>query len=397
MNDRLRLGIVIARYGPEVLGGAETLARGLAEHLPRHEFEVEVLTTCARDLMGWDNVYPPGLTYVNDVPVIRFPIDHARRDADRYWELLLKFTNGWPTTVEEEYEWVEHSAHSPELYAFLAGRGARYDFIIFVPYIFGPTYYGVELFPEKSVLWPCLHDEPFAYFQPTRLMMEACRGLMFNSEPERTLALGGVGVRHRGGHVIGFGLEDFKADGDRFRRKHGLDGPFILYSGRVEGMKNVPLLLDHFRAYKRARPGNPLKLLIMGTGSTPVPRHADIVPLGFVPEQEKLDAFAAATILCQPSVMESFSIVLMEAWLAGTPVLVHGDCDVTRYHVLRGNGGLYFSDEDEFAGALDWFLDNPDLRRRMGRAGRAYVRREYNWGTVLDRFRAALGFWRGVG
>ncbi|HDD24641.1 MAG TPA: glycosyltransferase [Chloroflexi bacterium] len=396
MSSQVRLGIVVARYGPDVLGGAETFARGLAEHLPTDEFEVEVLTTCARDLVEWHNVYPPGLTYINDIPVVRFPVDHARRNTKRYWELMVKFTNHWPSTVDEEYEWIEQSAHSPQLYAFLAEHGARYDFILFIPYIFGPTYYGIELFPEKSILWPCLHDEPFAHFLPTRLMMEACHGIMFTSEPERTLALHKIGVRNRGGRVVGFGLDDFTADPERFRRKHNIHEPFILYAGRVEGMKNVPLLLDCFGVYKETHPNISLKLLIMGTGTIPIPRHPDIVPLGFMTGQDKLDAFAAATIFCQPSELESFSIVIMESWLAGVPVLVHGDCDVTRYHVLRSNGGLYFTNEDEFAGAVDWFLEHPDLRRQMGQAGRAYVLREYNWDVVLDRFRAALNYWHSL-
>jgi glycosyltransferase involved in cell wall biosynthesis len=132
----------------------------------------------------------------------------------------------------------------------------------------------------------------------------------------------------------------------------------------------------------------------MGEGGEPIPPHQDIIQLGFQQEQAKLDAYAAATVLCQPSFNESFSIVIMESWLAHVPVLVHGSCDVTRHHVCKSRGGLYFSTYDDFMGAVDWFLANPDLRGRMGQNGWRYVTSNYNWDAVVRRFEAALARWQ---
>ena len=389
----MRLAIVVPRYGEEILGGAETFARELAERLPRQEFDVEVLTTCADDLVSWRNVFPAGKMQVHGIPVYRFPIAHHLRDKKRYWELMIKFTNRWPTTVDEEYAWIAQSAHSPELYAYIARHGTSYDLLLFVPYLFGMTFYGTSLYPERSVLWPCLHDEPFARFLQTRLMMQECRGIMFTSEPERQLAEGKLSIQNPGSTIVGFGLDPYTADPERFRQKFGLSDPFILYSGRLDSMKNLLQLLNFFIAYKEQCPRQ-LQLVLMGKGPLPIPNRPDIIQIGFQTGQTKLDACAAATLLCQPSLMESFSIVIMEAWLAGVPVLVHGDCDVTRYHVLRSNGGLYFADFQQFQGAVDWLLDHPLKRRRMGEFGRAYVRREYNWDTVLARFRDAVQLWQ---
>jgi glycosyltransferase involved in cell wall biosynthesis len=389
----MKLAIVVPRYGERVLGGAETLARQLAERLSRSEFNVEVLTTCAHDLHTWRNAYPPGPTQINGIRVHRFPVDPHLRNGRRHWELTHKFTNREPTTVDEEYEWIDNSAHSPTLYAHLIQHGNEYDFIIFTPYLFGTTFYGTSLLPERSILLPCLHDESFARFLQTRLMMESCRGLMFISSPEMTLAQEKLGIRNPGARLVGFGLDDHQSNAARFRRRLNLRDPFLLYAGRLDSLKNLLELFSFFIEYKRLRP-RPLKLVLMGDGALSVPSHPDIIPIGFLPEQDKLDGYAAATILCQPSLMESFSIVLMEAWLAGVPVLVHGDCDVTRYHVLRSNGGLYYTDFDEFAGALDWLMGHSVERVRMGELGRAYVLKEYNWETVLGRFRDALRVWR---
>jgi glycosyltransferase involved in cell wall biosynthesis len=389
----MRLAFVVPRYGKDILGGAEGITRSLAEHLPRPEFSVDVLTTCASDLITWRNVYPPGLARINGVRVHRFPVDHRFRDGRRYQELLVQFTNHCPTTVDEEYEWIDHSAHSPALYQYVAQRGREYDFLIFGPYLFGITFYGTTLWPDRSILWPHLHDEPFARFLQTRLMMEACRGIMYNCEPEMELARDKLGIWNPGSCIVGEGMDDTRADPGRFRRRFGLSDPFVLFSGRLSSRKNLLELVSFFVGYKRLRPG-PLKLVLMGRGPLSIPSHSDILSIGFQDEQDKRDVFAAATVLCQPSLWESFSIVIMESWLAGVPVIVHGGCEVTRYHVLRSNGGLYYENLDEFVGVLDWLMEHPVERRQMGQLGRAYVLSEYNWETVLDRFREALQVWQ---
>lgn len=390
-----RLGFVVPRFGPEVLGGAETFARSFAEHLPAGEFDVTVLTTCARDLLTWQNEYMPGETRVGSLRVLRFPVDHQGRDARLFRKLNDKINSGEPATLEEQAAWLEHSAHSPELYVHLARHGADYDLFLFLPYLFGTTLYGSAVWPEKSVIWPCLHDEPYAYFADVRSMLQNARGLMFTSAPERVLAERKLGVRHPAARLVGFGLEEFAAAGERFRRRFGVSGPFVLYAGRLDPLKNVMQLVSYFLAYCQKRPGQELKLVLAGSGPLPLPEHPSLVSVGHLGSGDLHDACAAATLLCQPSLVESFSIALMESWLAGTPVLVHGHCPVTRHHVSQSNGGLYFTSAAEFAGALDWFLDHPQERGMMGRLGRAYVRQEFNWPAVLDRFGKSLAVWLG--
>ena len=389
----MKLAIIVARYGREVLGGAETLARELAAHLPRPEFEVEVLTTCAINLDTWRNELPAGRTTLDGVPVRRFPIDHHFRDAARFRQLQFQFGTQQPASRDDEYAWIDHSAHSPALYAYLAQHGPEYDYLIFVPYLFGSTLYGATLWPERSIIWPCLHDEPYARFLHVRLMLEMCRGLLFITEPERQLALGKLGIRQPRTEVVGLGVDQVVGQADRFRQKFDLSDPFVLYAGRFDSTKNLLELFNFFGDYKEQHAGD-LKLVLLGSGPLTPPTRSDIVTLGFVSDDDKRDAFAAAAVVCQPSVWESFSIVLMEAWLAGKPVLVHGDCDVTRDHVRRSNGGLYYVTVDEFAGALDWLLAHAMERAQLGQQGREYVQREYAWPRVIDRLRQTLQMWQ---
>ncbi|MBI3957700.1 MAG: glycosyltransferase [Chloroflexi bacterium] len=392
---RQRIGFVVPRYGEDVLGGAETLARCLAEAVVVADLaDVEVLTTCARDHHTWENELTPGVSQVNGVPVRRFPVAHHLRDKTRYEALHWRLIQRELLPVSEQHEWIDQSAHSPQLYTHIEKCGRSFNFLFFVPYLFGTTYYGSAIHPERSVLWPCLHDEIYAYLQPTREMYHSCLGVMFNTYPEKRLAQRLYGA-HDGGTIVGFGMADHTADAQRFRNAHNLYEPFVLYSGRLEGAKNVPMLIQHFLAYKEHNP-SPLKLVLMGQGPERISAHRDIITIGFRQGQEKLDAYAAAMLLCQPSVNESFSIVIMESWLSNVPVLVHSDCEVTQYHAVRSNGGLYFRTYQEFEAILDLLLREEALRQQLAHNGRTYVRTEYSWDRVLKRFAGALDLWDGL-
>lgn len=394
MSKRYRIAFVVPRYGEEILGGAEALARGLAEALVAADLaDVEVFTTCATNHMLWRNDLPPGPTRINGVPVVRFPIDEQARNVARYEALHQRLIGREALEPDEQYEWVQESAHSPLLYLHLERHAHEFDFVVFIPYLFGTTYYGTTIAPERSILWPCYHDEIYAYMQPTADVYRSCLGVQFNSYPELRLAERLFGP-HPGSAIVGFGLDDFTADGAAFRREQGLsDRPILLYSGRLEGSKNVHLLLHYFQEYARRR-ANGWTLVLMGQGPEPIPDHPRIRAVGFRKGQAKLDAYAAATLLCQPSINESFSIVLMESWLAGVPVLVHRDCEVTHYHTLRSRGGLSFRTYGEFETALDQLLRNEGWRRRLGERGRAYVRTEYTWSNCLARFLRSLDKWQ---
>jgi len=386
----VRLGIVVPRYGPDILGGAETFARVFAEEMTSRGHAVAVLTTCGRDHITWRNELPAGRSQINGITVERFPL-LPNWSTPRYHALHGRILSGQSLSIDEQYEWIDTGAHSPALYAYIQRQHARFDLLIFVPYLFPTTFYGASIVPEKSVIWPCLHDEGYAWLTPTRAILETVSGIMFNVEPERQLAHR-LGIQNPGEAIVGFGMHPASGSADRFRKVTGIADPFVLYSGRLEGAKNVPRLVGYFLDYKRER-GGPLKLVLMGSGPETIPAHPDIIQIGFRQGQAKFDAYAAASVLCQPSVNESFSIVIMEAWQAGVPVLVHGNCAVTAYHARQSGGGLFFLNYADFSGALDLLLEDPELRARMGRNGGRYVARHYNWDAVVGRFETAAAGW----
>jgi glycosyltransferase involved in cell wall biosynthesis len=168
--------------------------------------------------------------------------------------------------------------------------------------------------------------------------------------------------------------------------------PYLLYSGRKERGKNLDTLISFFERMRKTFPDLAIDLVIIGSGNIDFCDELPegVIDLGFVSEDDKAILMRNAVALCQPSLNESFSIVLMEAWLRETPVIVHADCSVTREHVIKSGGGLYFSNHEEFSLVVAQLLNNPILCKQFGAAGRQYVEDFYCWPAVIGRLYRAF-------
>jgi glycosyltransferase involved in cell wall biosynthesis len=152
-------------------------------------------------------------------------------------------------------------------------------------------------------------------------------------------------------------------------------------------------LLSHFTKFSAER-GSIVPLVLAGPVNMPIPQHPQIISLGFVDDALRDALLERAAALLMPSPYESLSIVLLEAWNHARAVLVNARCSVIKGQTRRANGGLYYQDYDEFACALDRLLRDPELARRLGAQGLAYVEQEYRWPTVIakvERLLASVG------
>jgi len=385
---------VVPRYGRAIAGGAETLVANLATRVAARGDRVEVWTTCARDNRSWANEFPAGTTVEDGVTVRRFPVD--ARDLERWIPRQIQINDGMALPLEDQLEWMSESVNSGALYEHIEAHGASFDALFFAPYLFGTTFWGSLIHPQRSYLIPCLHDEHYAYTEVIQSMFRQVAGALFNAAPERDLARSLYG--DIAGGEVGMGFEPVPEEEIRELTPFFSEGaPYLLYVGRKETGKNVQLLIDYFTEGKRARTiPESLRLVIAGAGSFEdlhrpgALTRDDIVDLVHVSEEEKRRLIRHAVALCQPSTNESFSIVIMEAWLLGIPVMVHAKCPVTRHHAIESGGGLYFSDAADFGLVVGELMSNEPLRRAMGESGCAYVRRRYDWAAVLGRFDAVV-------
>ncbi len=368
------------------VGGAETLLGELARAAVRDGRRVTFLTTCARNHFTWENELPAGVVRVDGMDVHYFPVD-ADRDVGQFLRIQERISRGVRVSRDEEERWSAHSVRSSALCEHLRATGGRYDRVLAGPYLFGLVRQAARVHPGRTLLVPCLHDEPFAYLGVVREMFEAVRGSLFNAEPERVLARRLYGEGGSRGAVVGMGIEPFAADPGAFAARTGLAGPYVLYSGRREAAKGTPLLVRYVDAF-RGRTGRRVRLVL--TGSGPFDEAPFVHDAGFLPEGEKREAMAGAVAFVHPSTLESLGIVLLESFMAGTPALVHAGGAVLRWQCERSGGGLWFRHYPDFEAELLWLLDHEDARRGMGERARRFVRTEYAWDTVARRFFEAL-------
>ena len=381
------IAIVVQRYGSEVNGGAEYFARLLAEHLTAIA-DIRVLTTCAIDYHTWANEYSPGKSTLNGVLVERYPVDFKRASdgAQRTAFILHK-----EHTLFDEYDWMRmQGPYSTELLNAIRNAYVNTDLFIFVTYLYAHTVFGLPLVADKAVLIPHAHDEPFLRLGIMRNVFHAPQAIVYNVEPEMRLVQSTMQNGYIPQFVAGVGIDmPQNVDAARFQAKFGIDGDFVLYVGRIDASKNVNELFEYFAKFRDYYEGD-LKLVLLGKEHIPIPERPDIVSLGFVSEEDKFDAMAAALALVQPSKYESLSLVALESWLVKTPVLVNGRSEVLKYQCRQSNGGLYYSNYDEFELALNRLLSDPEMAAQMGCQGRTFVQQRFNWDIILAKFQALI-------
>ena len=391
IDRRGRIAVVPARYGEGMVGGAEIVLAEMGRRLAARGWDVEVLTTCALDHFGWENVLPAGESVEGGLKVRRFPAVFDD-DPERGW-LDHAVATGQPLGLVEQQRWINAGMRSPEMYHHLLDHGEDYRALIYGPYVFWPAYAGSQLLPEKSVLWTCLHDEPAAYLDVFQPVLSGIAGLFFQTEPEHELAHR-VSRKLAPHEVVGCGVEVPESyDPQGFRERYDLPERFVLYAGRREGAKGWEEMLAAFG--RAVEGGLPLSLVTFGSGEVNPPPSLEgrVFDLGFLPDAERDNAFAAAEAYIQSSRFEAFSRTVMEAWLAGTPVIANGGSDVVRWHCERSGAGLVYDDEAEFVECLRLVAEAPDMARRLAKGGRDYVLEHYTWDRVLDGVEKGLSTW----
>jgi glycosyltransferase involved in cell wall biosynthesis len=394
MTKAKRLAFICPRFAEgATVGGAETLLKNLALRAVADGRDVTFLTTCATDHFTWKNELPAGERTVDGMRVMFFPVDEDR-DVGAFLEVQTTISRGVEVSPEEEMVWLSNSVNSKPLYEHLKENADEYDVIIAGPYMFGLIYGAAEICPEKTMLVPCLHDEPFARLKAFAGMFESVSGFIFNTIPERELAhrlFSLTSYQDDASAVVGMGIDEVDVSPTAFAQRHDITAPYLIYSGRRETAKGTPLLLDYVLAF-RSRTHRDIKLVFTGSGPIEVPAGLEdhVLDLGFVSEKEKYEAMAGALAFCHPSTNESLSIVLLEAWASGTPALVNGWSDVLRFQCETSNGGLWFRNYPEFEEVLLALLKSSELREAMAASGKEYVEKEYRWEAIDGKLFAAL-------
>jgi glycosyltransferase involved in cell wall biosynthesis len=406
----VKIAFIVQRYGTEILGGSEYHCRLIAERVAlRHQ--VDVLTTCARDYTTWANEYPEGADRLRGVTVRRFA--NARtRDLDafnQYSDWIFHNSH----SRQDEMEWLKQQGPwAPGLIEYLERHHAQYDVLVFFTYLYAPTVLGLKVAPSKSLLVPTAHDEPAIRLGIYADVFASAAGFVWNTEVERRFVSSLFHLRALVEDVVGCGVD--LPDGDdlgddeppptddptgmgreplpahlegpanAFRRRHRVYGPFALYGGRIDPGKGCEELLEYFQTY--VHEGGDATLLLMGAKLMPLPDDPHVRFAGMLPDEERLHALEAATTVIVPSPHESLSLLALEAFAVGTPVLANARSDVLVDHCRRSHAGLFYADRWEFVEALKLLMRDESLRKALGRNGKAYVNANYRWSIILSKY-----------
>ena len=412
----MNIAFIIQRYGTEILGGSEYHCRLVAERLAKRH-NVEVLTTCARDYISWKNDYAEGADRVRGVTVRRFANDRTRNidEFNKYSNWIFNNKH----SASDENEWLKQQGPwCPKLIDYLKRKHASYDALIFFTYLYAPTVMGLKVAPKRSILVPTAHDEPAIRLGIYRDGFRLPAGIAFNTGVERAFLKDSFKIPAHTSAVVGCGvdvpkhftingsstehsetdfgntlpnsdLEDLnQSSAATFRRRHRLFGPYALYGGRIDPGKGCEELIANFGEYSSRR--GDATLALMGAKLMPIPEEPYIRFAGLLPEHERLQALNAANVVVVPSPYESLSLLTLEAFAVGTPVLANARSDVVTDHCQRSNGGLYYADQEEFVACLSLLMENDELRTTLGANGQVYVRDNYEWDVIMDKYDTLL-------
>lgn len=400
------LAIVTPWWGKQLKGGAEQQAWQVATRLAKRGHKVEVLTTCCRAFQeNWGvNHLRTRVKKEMGVTVRRFRVESRDHTAfDRVNSLMLNLpasslkSGVSPVSPADAAIFASENINSTQLLNYLEKHCQHYQAFLFIPYLYGPILNGLPLVEKRAFLQPCLHDEVYAYLPQVAKVFHRAKGLLFISKGEVELAqkLYGAGIITKSS-IAGAGVEISPLDEQNLPKISGFsfeEERFVLYLGRRDATKNTDILIKGYTNFQQQYPNSNLKLVLAGTGSLSFDKFAPgVVDLGLVEEEEKAALLANCLALFQPSRNESYSRVIMEAWLYKRPVAAHRDCLATAMAVDSSQGGWLAGSEIEWT-ELFAKLDviGKEQLAEYGKNGHTYAQENAVWDKVIERYEKVLG------
>jgi len=383
----IRVGVVVQRYGNEVVGGAETLAKNIAERLNSSGLDVTVFTTTAKNYITWKNEYPAGESISKGVILKRFKVEYER-NIEQFNQFSDKFFQE-QAHERDENEWINRQGpFSPQLVENLSAQQNNFDVFIFFTYLYYTTIEGMKNIRKPIILVPTAHDELPIYLTLMKAVFNRPDALFFLTQAEMAF------VQHKFPSIkekvlirTGVDLHEKRTQIQQLRKKFRLWAPYIVYAGRIEKGKGLEIVFESFDHFCKHRL---IDLVLIGKKLMNLPAINRLKYLGYISEEEKRSVFHHAIFTIQPSPFESLSITTLESFAQKTPVLVNKKCAVLNEHVDLSNGGLTYDNGDEFSGNFYKMYDDKRLRRTLGIQGYQYVRQNFSWENVISKIKTII-------
>ena len=396
---------VVHGYPPSI-GGSQWLTKNLSEQLvSRHGDQVTVFTTTAYNMeLFWrtgEAAMPAGTEETNGVIVRRFPV------FNHLGKVLMLLAHGAHRLRLPYNDWLRTTYNGPlipNMTQTIATSGADVVFAMAFPHLH--MYYalsGARRAGIPIVLMGAIHvadtwgyDRPMMY----RAIRRADAYIALTTYERDHLTRHGISAAKIA--VIGAGVDAnafVNADGVKVRERYGWgNAPVIALIAKQTYRKRFDILLGAMQKVWTVHPES--RLLLAGArtayshqiqeivDSLPPEQQAHVTLIDDFAEGEKPALLAACDVFVSPSGHESFGITFVEAWACGKPV-IGARVGAIPSVIGEGSDGLLvpYGNPDALAEAILHLLSDPQLRTKMGQAGRRKVLENYTWSTIADRVR----------
>lgn len=338
----MRIAQVCPFYYPQ-RGGVETVVKEYSERLVKRGHEVHVYTTDGR----WRNQL---VDDINGVKVHRsvaflFSLKLLRADADL---IHIHANKHFSTDVGAL---IAKLKDTPLAYSPHAGT-------------FG-----------KSLLGR-VHNQTIG-----RLALGADVVICVSEHEKSLIKASGVRIKHFEVLPNGVDLSRFLLDVRSHTKQD--TSPTVLYIGRLAPHKGLDTLIAAAPLVLKKFPE--AKFVIAGPGEiSNLGKNALL--LGEVSEEEKISLMQKASVFCLPSRSEAFGITVIEAMVAGCPVVV-SDLPALTEIVEHNRTGLVFPVDDTkaLADRIIKLLSDQGLSQQISKNAREVVREKYDWEKIISR------------
>ena len=375
--------IVTSLFTGKSFGGTDRHTYELSKTLSS-QYEITICTTTGSDYITWRGDYQEGESKIDNFKILRFKTEKYRN--------IKKFNRLYTNLIKKKYISKEEGVNfinqqGPvvnKLLKYIENNAGNFDIILFIGYMYFPIINSISLVKEKAVLIPALHDEAVAYFPIYKNILTDEISYAFNTIEELELFKKIFKFTPKKNNIIGINISQ-NDEVDDINRFNNINYKYFIYIGRIDEGKGILEIINFFKNWK-SKYHSEVKLILAGTGVNKYCTDDDIIFTGFINEREKQFLIQNSILVINPSAMESFSIVIMEAWMNEKAVLVNSKSETLKNHCLRSNAGLFFYDSESFEKTVNFVYCNTKLLNQMGSNGKRYVEMNYSPTIILEKF-----------
>lgn len=372
------------------VGGAEIVIKDFVSILSRSEkYDITVVSTKSDSVSDFNNkassTNPKDFGWYDNVKIVRFPTISPLKKIHQWAHSKYNQSSGSIMNGVWKYSGLTGIG----LIGYIKKHIDEYD-IVYVPhYLYPLSHRLITIAKHKNIVHPFVHDEEALKNINNKKFFQHAQFIIVNSDAEKAIL-----DKHNipffcpidevGNRVDAPILTSTKKEQSELLEKIGVKPKkYIFYIGRISKMKNVDDLIHWHQSFLEKTSLN-IALVIAGKGDPCQVAGLEKLPdgikyAGFLSDEEKNTMIFNALAVSQLSILESFSLVMIESWLARVPVIVHQNCLPIKYNFIRGQSpGFLVGDEGDYIRAIESLVFmNDDKYQEMANNGYEFAAQNF--------------------